>query len=380
MPGCDRTDVATARTMARILSRLLVRVAIVAASLAWAGFVFTQTVGDPGRGERIAAAVLADGDARAEVAAPITSAVMRTTGLPAEQRPSVAANVDRLLQDPVGARTFVDPFAGSWARMLGEDDPRPSEVDLVPLLEQSAATLPPGAVDAVGLVERLPVTGVPLPRVRLDWMGGVRDAIAVSLLPLALVAVGAFAAAFAIGDRRRVLRRFGVWAVVAGLTWVAIPPLVVWAAGRWASGADAVIAVSLDEATAGLLPAAVALAVAGTLAFATSFAASSARAPAGARASRSASTSERRSRTSSGTESDRRTPVPGTPASRTVPSTGSVVHTAEIPATHVMPAGDRPSDDRTVEMPAVARTPSESAVDAPADADRDALWDYYGST
>jgi hypothetical protein len=86
--------------MSGILSRLLVRIAIVLATLAWAGFVFTQTVGDPGRGERIAAAVLADDAARAEVVAPVGASVMRTFGLPPELRPIVDAEVDRALRDP----------------------------------------------------------------------------------------------------------------------------------------------------------------------------------------------------------------------------------------------------------------------------------------
>ena len=102
--------------MSSILSRLLVRVAVVAASLAWAGFVFTHTIGDPHRGERIAAAVLADDAARGQVVAPITNSVMTSTGLPAEQRPMVALEVDRLLRDPSGEAAFIAPFAGSWSR------------------------------------------------------------------------------------------------------------------------------------------------------------------------------------------------------------------------------------------------------------------------
>lgn len=340
--------------MIRILSRLLVRVAIVVASLAWAGFVFTQTVGDPGRGEQIAAAVLDDDQARAEIVAPISASVMRTAGLPPELRPVVDAEVDRGLRDPRGAQAFIDPFAGSWARLLGEDDPRPPEFDIAPLLAQLTVIAPPDT-DA----GRIAVPGVPLPRARLGWMDGVRSTISVSVLPLALVAAGLFAAAFAIGDRRRVLRRLGAWAVTAGLVWVALPPLAAWAARRWAPGADSVIAAALDEATSGLLVIALGLVVGGVAVFASSFAV------APTRAASSPSHSTRR-RTSSGA------------ASRSEPR-----RRAPAPVTRAMPASPGRTIDRTAEMPVAGASsdpPSQPVVDPAVDDDRDALWDYYGSS
>lgn len=253
--------------MSRILSRLLVRVAIALASLAWAGFVFNHTVGDPGRGERIAAAVLDDDAARAEITAPITDSVMSTTGLPEDQRAFVAGQVDVLLQDPQGAQAFIDPFAGSWARMLGEDDPRPPQFDVAPLLDDIAAIYG----QAPPVVESFPVGQVPLPRVELGWMGGVRRTVDAAVAPLAVLAAGLFAIAFIIGDRARVLRRLGAWAFGAGVMWVVIPPLTVWAARRWAPGADSVAAAAVDEATAGLLPVALTLVIGGVIAFASSF-------------------------------------------------------------------------------------------------------------
>src|SRR5690606_18097356 len=121
------------------------------------------------------------------------------------------------------------PFAGSWSRLLGEDDPRPPEFDLAPFVGQLAVA---GVPDSFGA--RIPVADVPLPRAQLGWMSDVRSAIAAAVLPLAIVAAGFFAIAFAIGDRARVLRRLGAWAVLAGASWVVIPPLLVWLARRWA--------------------------------------------------------------------------------------------------------------------------------------------------
>jgi hypothetical protein len=349
--------------MNHILSRLLVRVAILCASLAWAGFVFTQTIGDPGRGERIAAAVLEDDDARAEVAAPITSTVMSTFGIPPEQRPIVGGQVDRLLSDPTGARSFIDPFAGSWARMLGEDDPRPTEFDLAPLLGQFAA--PAGATDGIPPVpDRLPVAGVPLPRSRLDWMADVRSAVSTAVVPLALAAATMFAVAYAIGDRARVLRRLGIWSILAGATWLLIPPLVVWLTRRWAPGADAVAAVALDEAVTGLLPIAIALAVGGSIAFTGSFALR----PAGDRAIAQRRAAPRPERRPAAAPQHARSSPPiaaPTAATRTTSRSRPVEPTAEMPAVD----------------PAATSRPVDAAGPDGADADgRDPLWDYYGAS
>lgn len=330
----------------RILGRLFVRVAIVLASLAWAGFVVTSTVADPGRGERIASAVLADPAARAEVTAPITAAVMNASGLPPEQRPLVAQQVEQLLADPAGARSFIDPFAAGWARLWGEPDPRPAQFDLAPWLgavTPADAPVAPVGTDPAG---RLPVPGVPLPSTELGWMGSVRSVVAAAVLPLALGAAALFGIALAVGDRRRVLRRFGLWACLAGGGWVVVPPLAVWAARRWASGADAVAAVVAEEATAGVLPVAIVLAVAGAVAVVGSFAVR----PAGS----------------------------AVPAARPAPARrqGPVRRdAARRPAPATRPAS------ATAEMPVVARSaPTEASrpvmVD---DATGDPLWDYYTS-
>jgi hypothetical protein len=371
--------------MHRILSRLLVRVALVAASLAWGGFVFTQTVGDPGRGERIAAAVLADDDARAEVVAPITSAVMRSTGLPADQQPLVQSQVDQLLQDPAGARSFIDPFAGSWARMLGADDARPARFDLVPLLSQLPATAglvgqvtdaAGGVIDDPSLVvpPSIPVGDVPLAPTATSGVGGVRSTVAALVLPLALVAAGLFAAGILLGERRWAMRRLGVWGIAAGGTWVIVPPLLVWAAGRWASGADSVVAVALDEALSGLLGAALVLLLGGVAVLASSFLVGGDRAP----------------RTTA------RAPVPATSGPPPAPRRAAVDQRPVAPApTAAPPAAAR----RRTRSPAAPQRPPTSPPAAPAPPrqpieptrtmpvaavddtpdDPDAVWDFYAS-
>ena len=332
------------------------------ASLAWVAFVLTQTVGDPGRGEAVAAAVLADPDARAEVTAPVTRAVMSTVGVPAAQRPLVESQVDQILQSPDGSRAFIDPFAGSWARLLGEDDPRSTEFDLAPLLARFVAesgTTP----DVVNFPDRLPVPGVPLPRAQLEWMDGFRSAFAAAVLPLALTATLLFAVGFAMGERARVLRSIGIWAILAGGSWIVVPLVLVWAARRWAPGADAVVAAALDEATSGLFVVAVVLAVAGALTFAASFAV-----PSPTHATRPAQPVPRRRRFATPDAAHSRTaPVPWTPPP---PRT-----TAEMPATSrpdAPPVGT--TAEWPIEPPPEPRPVESGEVD---DDDQDSLWEYY---
>lgn len=332
--------------MCRVVARLILRLALIAASLAWAGFVFTHTVGDPGRGERIAEAVLDDDDARAEVVSRISDTVIASTGLPADQQPFVAARVDQLLRDPSGARTFIDPFAGQWARMLGDADPRPAQFDLAPLVDELVATTP--GLDAGALpTDRFVVPSVPLPRAELPGIGGARRAVDATTLPLALVAVAGFAAAFIIGERRRVLRRVGIWAALAGGTWTVVPAITVWAARRWTQGADAVVAAAVEEAVTGLRPVAVALLAGGIVAFAASFA--PALLPAEAHATPRVDRSRRVERHPAA-----RQPV-GRPAT---PRPSSPTPTATMPA-------------QVVQRPAAAGPPP------PDEGETDALWQYY---
>ena len=196
---------------------------------------------------------------------------MGSTGLPPEQQPVVAAQVDRLLQDPAGARAFIDPFAGEWARMLGRDDTRPSQFDVTPFIDDIVAANP-GLDPAALASDQFDTPSVPLPSNELTGLGRIRGVIDASVMPLAVAAVVGFAFAFAFGDRRRALHRAGIWGICAGAGWVLVPIVVVWAARRWATGADAVVAIAVEEAVSGLRPTALVLLICGLAALAGSVA------------------------------------------------------------------------------------------------------------
>jgi hypothetical protein len=340
---------------------VILRLAIVAASLAWGGFVFTHTVGDPDRGEEVAKAVLADDAARAQVVSPITNAVMSSTGLPPEQRPFVASRVDQILLEPDGARTFTDSFAGGWARMLGDDDRRGSRVDVRPFVDDIAANLPGLDPSLIPTQSALPAS-VPVPRERSPWLGDLRQVVNALVLPLALAAAVGMAISLAIGDRRWALRRIGLWAVLAGGAWVAGPVLAVWAAQRWATGADEVVRVAVEEAVSGLRTAAILLSLLGLGAFVMSFfiVGSHERAPEFDDRGRPTRVDRRRPYSEAGV--GRQPPTPLVPR-RPVASSQPVARPHKVAPTMTMPV-----------QPVDGHTPS---TDADADADADALWDYY---
>lgn len=246
-----------------ITSRLFLRLALVVASLAWTAFVFSNTIGDPGRGEEIADAVLDDPDARAEIAAPVASALVQATGLPETQEPTVAAVVDEVLRDPQGARSFVEPFAGSWARLLGEDDLRPAVFNVAPIAADVEQRLAAIGVPLPVSTSALPVPEVPLPGTQLSFMADARDIINGLVVPLAIIATGLAAIAFIIGNKRKVVRKVGFWGIGAGAFWIVIPFLLIWFAQAFVSGADAIVAASVNAATSGMRIAAAVMMIAG---------------------------------------------------------------------------------------------------------------------
>ena len=323
--------------------------------------------------------------------------MLASTGLPGDRAPEVAGLVDRALREPVGARAFVDPFAGSWARLLGEDDPRPAVFDLGPVVDAyGGELLPPGVDTSVLDGARVDVPSVPLPRARLGWLGAVRRGVDAAVGPLALAAAALALLALAVGDRRRVLRSVGVWGVLAGLAWVAVPPLATWAASSWFGRADAIVEVAVREATAGLRPTAIALVAAGAV-----LVLGSVLVPTGPRVARSAPMRRAR-RGGAGRAAPAGSVVPSAPrraapaSHATSPGPASPHRGSRAPAaaTH-LPAGEptprstpvvgaRPGDaTRPMSSTDAPRRDDGERGDrrgagAPVEDDVDDVWDFYG--
>ena len=371
-----------------IAARLLTRLAILFASLAWGSTVFVHTVGDPDRAAEIGAAVLADDEARAEVVAPLTAAVMRSTGLPVEQEPVVAGEVDRILRDPEGAQTFIEPFVGSWAATLGVDDPRSSRLDVSRLvsLSPTLAALQPST--GAGGAEFPSISQLPLPSVGATdgvpflaggygWVGGLGRVASAAIVPLAILAMVCGGVALAIGDRRSTLRRLGAWAVGAGIVWVVLPSVAVWFARRWVTEADAVVEVAVGEAMSGLVVPALLLVLAGAGALTVSFAVGPGSGPTARPTRRSMPPAAPSSVPPATSPRDEERRYAGALAARAAEASS----TQRVPTSAPGPVDRTRAIPETIQRGTASPVPgsrSDERSDADPDADPDDVWSFYG--
>jgi hypothetical protein len=260
----------------RTVAGLVTALALLAASVAWAGWVYLHTVADPSRSDRIAHAILDNPAARSEVAADISDslAAAANKSLAAHHAPltvdgadpSLRAAVGAALADPRIAANIVDAITAEHAEVLGAAPAHPAAINTALLLTAVRAHLAPvdpqlaRALPAVAPSQvRLPAVKVPYARQARRWAQRWDHVLAIgALVGLALGLV--------LGDRRAVLRRWGTWAIGAGLSWAVLPPLAVWAGDTWAKSQAAVVRAVVRGATGGVTAAAIALVVGGAAA------------------------------------------------------------------------------------------------------------------
>ena len=168
----------------RTLARLVTCLALLAASGAWAGWVFLHTAGDPSRSPQIARAVLADPSARHELAGDVASALAdaanRTlasapAGTPRARidghDPALVSAVDAALADPRVAATVIDALAAAQAGALGVAPAGPATIDpavLTAAVRQHLVTADPVLAAALPALPaaaiKLPAVDIPLAR------------------------------------------------------------------------------------------------------------------------------------------------------------------------------------------------------------------------
>jgi hypothetical protein len=250
----------------RTAPRLTVSLAILVASLAWGGWVFLHTVGDPHRAERIAHAILDDAEARDELAKPLADQLVSAASLDPSQRDLVAATISDILSDPRIIGNITDAIGSVQANALGIDDPRPTVIDvgmltslvrehLAPISPQLAALIPPST-------EKLELPHVESPAIRNLYT------LAHTWTPwAALVSILAFIALIIWGDERVTLRAFGIWGISAGLFWAIGPRIGPWIAGMVAPNYNALAHATVNAVSKQLTIAATFLLVFGVLCF-----------------------------------------------------------------------------------------------------------------
>lgn len=242
----------------RWITWVLCLAAIVAGSVAWAGWVYLNTWADPATTTRVTDAVLDDPGARDEVLAPVRGQIM--SAIPAEfgvTQDQVDAALVAVLTDPAARARIADAFV-SEAGALNFDAASAafqaefarSQPQLAPIIEQTP-------------------TDLSLPDVSTS--SSLRDTADEWVWRLAVVSALLFLASFVIGDPRLTARRFGYWAVATGILWVIGSPVATWLAPRISRSVDDTATVVVREYTAPIGPWALALTIAGLAAIAGSF-------------------------------------------------------------------------------------------------------------
>lgn len=252
----------------RVVSGIALGLALTAASLAWFGFVALHTVLDPGRSDAVAKDVYDDPDVRAQLAANIAAAVQRSLPPNVQVPPAqVEAAASAALDDPRVAAVVTDGFVRTHHALLGDGDP-PRMLDAGAFGAAARDALVAARPDLAGVVPAAPRLEVALPTQHVPDLGGVRSTLR-TLTPLAaLVAVAGVAfAALVTDDRRRVLRRAGVWGVGAGVTWLAVGLGVPWLVRTLLPDQAAVIAAMVGAFCGAMIVPASIVAGAGALAW-----------------------------------------------------------------------------------------------------------------
>jgi hypothetical protein len=260
----------------RAVAGVVTALALLAASVAWAGWVYLHTVADPTRSNRIAHAILDNPTARRELAGDIAGSIATAAdkALAAKHVPATVDGADPSLQgavyaalsDPRIAANIVDAITAEHAEVLGATPPHPAVINTAALLAAVRAHLAPTDPQLARSLPAIAPAQVRLPAVKIPYARQARRWAQRWVHVLALGAVGGLLLALLIGDRAGVLRRAGFWAVGAGVSWAVLPPLAVWAGDTWAKSQAAVIRAVVRGATGGVTTAAVALAVGGVAA------------------------------------------------------------------------------------------------------------------
>ena len=252
--------------LGRMASRVLTSLALLCATLAWVGWVYLHTIGDPARSENIATAMLADPASNDQIASNFALQIVRASGIDRSNIDLVESAVSAALEDPRVTTDVISAFGAAHANALGVEDERSTTIGTNAMVTAVRERL---AVVSPEIAAQLPDGVLPeitLPTYHPPGVGTVRTAAESATSLLAIVAGVLLVIAFAFGDRRGVLRRAGIWAVCSGVAWVLVPIAVVAGARAWASDVDAIVEAAMRESISGVTPIAIGMVLGGIVA------------------------------------------------------------------------------------------------------------------
>ncbi|MDY7099744.1 MAG: hypothetical protein S0880_01020, partial [Actinomycetota bacterium] len=228
-----------------VTARLLTVVALLAASAAWASWVFSVTVLDPNRSVAIADALVDDPYLQEQVSGVVADTLTTATA---------GLGVDLATLDEVAARTVASPEAAELLRVgiinshraIVADNER-VELEVGSVLDVARAELAE-VVPAAATVALPETETVELPTDQLAFVSGFADTLRGWRGLATLVAVSGIVVAAVIAvERSRVIASAGMWAVSAGGVIAALAGIARLAAGR-TEGATGLLARATDAA------------------------------------------------------------------------------------------------------------------------------------
>lgn len=226
---------------------LVLGLALVIASISWAGFIMSRTVLDPGRSERLAVQVFDNEELRSVLVTRLAESL--GDALPGEvvvpsQTLELAASL--ALDNPEVQRLVRTAIVDTHKAAL-EGNAEPVVIDSSILSNALFDSLVQTNPNLETIVPVVPSTSVELPTSGLNFLGSIKGfADRVTLLAALAALAGGSIALMVTSDRPSVLRRVSFWAFGAALFWLIVGFGVPLLAGLIGPTSSAVTTAAVD--------------------------------------------------------------------------------------------------------------------------------------
>ena len=258
--------------MRRGLASLIMALSLIVATGAWAGFIMSRTVLDPGRSERLADHLLDNEDVRATVVDRLADAVeARIPSNVVVPRRTIELAAEESLDDPRVEAVIRDGIVRTHQNALnGVDEPVALDASALGQVGREKVVAARPELDSV--LPQAPELEVELPASGLSWLGSVKDTVDRFTLIASAVALIGMTSAFVLArNRPAALRRVAFWAFGASAFWIAVAYAIPAVLGRVAPSSVSIASAIIDVFFGAMVRPAVVLALAGLALLLTSF-------------------------------------------------------------------------------------------------------------
>jgi hypothetical protein len=233
---------------------------LVVASVAWAGFVLSRTVLDPGRSERLADHLLENDDVRSVLVTRLADAVEATipdnTPVP---RNTIELAAAEAVDDPRVEAVLRDGIVRTHQNALnGVDEPVTLDASVLGTVGREKVVESRPQLDTI--LPAVPQVPVELPATGLSWLGSVRNAVDRFTRIAGAVSLIGMASAFLLArNRPAALRRVAYWGFGASAFWIAMAYAIPAVLARIAPSSVSIASAVIDVFFGAMIPPAIIL-------------------------------------------------------------------------------------------------------------------------